>query len=274
MLFRSATRDSRPAHPLIRAALVLAPVSLFLSVYLAIFIATGFFLRGYPQWAALLSVTVATCLVILMWEHRRFDIGFFVRPPVMARELLLGVAFATMLITGCDLLIVLFSGVRERWSGGFPVTDLVVMFIPAALHEELAFRGYVYQKLRQWNRGAAIAISSAVFAFLHAGNQGVSLMGIVNILIAGVLLALAYERFRRLWFPIGVHFAWNILSGPVLGFPVSGFVPQASLMRVIGGGPTLLTGGAFGMEASICMTLVELLGIGILLRRGMLNVEC
>jgi membrane protease YdiL (CAAX protease family) len=236
------------------------------SVYLAIFVASGFLLRQYAQWAALLSVTVATVLVIIVWEQRRFNIGFIVPVRVAIREGLAGAAFAILLILACDVLVLLFSNLRQSRAAGFSVRDLIAVFIPAALHEELAFRGYVYQKLREWSRGVAITISSIVFALLHGGNNGASVLAIVNIVVAGVMLALAYERYRRLWFPIGIHFAWNLLSGPILGFPVSGFVARSTLFRVTGSGPALVTGGSFGIEASVCMTVLEILGIIWLLK--------
>jgi membrane protease YdiL (CAAX protease family) len=236
------------------------------SVYLAIFVATGFLLRQYPQWAALLSVSVATVVVIIGWERRRFSVGFIVPARVAIREGLGGAAFAILLILACDSLVILFSNIRQSWAGGFPVRDLMAVFIPAALHEELAFRGYVYQKLREWSRGVAMTVSSIVFALLHGGNAGASVLAIMNIVIAGVLLALAYERYQRLWFPIGIHFAWNLLSGPVLGFPVSGFIARSTVFRVRGTGPMLVTGGSFGIEASVCMTVVEILGIIWLLK--------
>ena len=53
-------------------------------------------------------------------------------------------------------------------------------------------------------------------------------MAILNLILAGILLALAYERFERLWFPIGIHFLWNILSGPILGYGVN----TANLLRL------------------------------------------
>lgn len=262
--------DSRP-----RLSFILAPLALFVAVYLATFIASGYFLRQYFQWLALLSVAVATAITIRIWDHGRFPLGFFVRPGLAFREFALGLAFAAILILACDALIVIFSGVRQSWAGRFPTRDLFALFIPAALHEELAFRGYTYQKLRQWSRLAAIVISSAVFALLHAGNTAVSPLGIANILIAGVLLALAYERFRRLWFPIGTHFAWNVVSGPILGFPVSGFASPQSLLRVTGGGAAVVTGKGFGIEGSLCMTAMEIVGVAFLLNaeRRTQNVE-
>ena len=55
-----------------------------------------------------------------------------------------------------------------------------------------------------------------------------------NLILAGVLLALAYERYERLWFPIGIHIAWNVASGPILGYDVSGYVPSQTVLRTIG----------------------------------------
>lgn len=245
---------------------VLAPLSLYVSVYLATFVAAGLFLMPHVQWAALLSAATATAITIRVWERGSWNVGLVAPPRTVLRETMFGIAFAAILIGACNVIILATTELRQGPGGGFPIGDLAGVFIPAALHEELAFRGYVYQKLRQWSRVAAIGISSVVFALLHAGNVGVSALAIANILIAGVLLALAYERYRRLWFPIGIHFAWNVLSGPILGFPVSGFIPRESMLRVTGNGAVLLTGGAFGIEASVWMSVAEVIAILLLIR--------
>ncbi len=244
-----------------------------MSVYLATFVAAGLALMPHVQWAALLAVVAATAATIRIWERGRWNLGIGVAAGVAIREAAFGILFAAALITVCDVLIVFTTDIRQARAGGLPSWDLVALFVPAALHEELAFRGYVYQKLRQWSRGLAVAVTSIVFAVLHSGNAGASPLAIVNILIAGVLLALAYERYRRLWFPIGIHFAWNVMSGPVLGFPVSGFVPRDSVLRVAGSGPELVTGGTFGIEASIWMTVMEVLAIALLFRNSSFRFE-
>ena len=86
-------------------------------------------------------------------------------------------------------------------------------------------------------------------------------MAIVNLVLAGIMLALAYEVYQRLWLPIGIHAAWNLLSGPVLGYNVSGYVSRRSILAIRGGGPEWLTGGRFGIEASVWMVVVETGGI-------------
>jgi membrane protease YdiL (CAAX protease family) len=80
------------------------------------------------------------------------------------------------------------------------------------------------------------------------------------------MLGLAYELGRRLWFPIGLHLMWNLASGPILGYEVSGNVSARTLWRTIGTGPVTLTGGGFGLEGSVWATVVEAAAVVILFR--------
>ena len=241
------------------------PITLFVSSYVATFLALAYGGSAiglpYPQWAALIAVLAATAFTIRVAEHGRWRLGILVAPRIAAIDFLLGVAFAAALILVADALVIATTSLRHVRGSGLPGFELATVFVPAAIHEELAFRGYLFQKMRMWNRGAAIGIMSAVFAVLHSGNRGITALAIVNLFLAGVLLALAYERFERLWFPIGIHLAWNLLSGPVLGFGVSGYLARATLLRPVGSGPAWVTGGIFGIEGSIWMALVEVGGI-------------
>jgi membrane protease YdiL (CAAX protease family) len=52
---------------------------------------------------------------------------------------------------------------------------------------------------------------------------------------------------KRLWLPVGAHFAWYFAQG-LLGFPVSG-MDAGGLRRIHDNGPAWLAGGAYGPEA-------------------------
>jgi uncharacterized protein len=197
-------------------------------------------------------------------EHGRWRLGLAAPAWTVVRELLLGIGFALMLVGICDVLIMASTDLRHVRGSGFHWAELLVIYLPAALHEELLFRGYPYRKVRSFNRTVAILFTSIVFAALHGGNAGVSPLALVNLLLAGVLLALAYEVFERLWFPIGIHAAWNVLSGPVLGYNVSGYVSRTTVLEVRGSGPEWLTGGQFGIEGSVWMVLLEVLAVAVL----------
>ncbi len=248
-------------------------IILFLSVYVATFLTLAYGEAAvglpYPQAAALFAAIVATAFTVRVAEGGRWRVGLLVPPKIAATDFLLGVAFASALVLIADALVLASSSLRHVRGAGLPGLELVAVFIPAAVHEEIAFRGYVFQKLRAWNRGAAIGMTSALFGALHYNNRGITAIAMLNLFLAGVLLALAYERFERLWFPIGIHLAWNLLSGPILGYGVSGYVARATLFRTAGSGPAWITGGLFGIEGSVWMAAVE--AGGIFLLRGRLK---
>lgn len=228
------------------------------------------------QWMGLVSVTVATWIVVGWWERGRWSLGLSGPPALAARELIRGALLGTALVAACALLVVLTTGVRHLPGRGFPWLELVAVFLPAAVHEELLFRGYPFQKLFAWNRTFAILFGAVLFAALHLGNPSVSLLGLANILLGGILLGLAYARYGRLWFPIGLHLAWNLMTGPVLGHEVSGYEAMSTVLVESGSGPAWLTGGEFGIEGSVWMTGAELLGIVALgknAERGTQNAE-
>lgn len=252
---------------------LIAPLALFVSFYLAtLFI--GLWSRfPWVQWTAFCAAAVATAATISFWNHGRWNLGLAAPPATAIRELAWGLGGAAALIGASDVLIVLLTGTRHAPGRGFPFFETIAVFLPAAVHEELVFRGYPYQVIRLWNRPAAIALSAVVFAALHGGNHAVTALALVNVGLGGVFLALAYERHQRLWLPIGLHFAWNLMSGPILGYGVSGYAAGKTLLLTIPSGPSFLTGGAFGIEGSALMTVVEIVAIAMIWRRVRV-VEC
>jgi uncharacterized protein len=250
---------------------ILGPIALLCAVYLA----TLFCLEvlaaaaGWPffKWIELAAIVIATVVIIAVVERGRWFLGLAVAPRVVAAELLGGALFAALLVGVADRLIALSEPLRHARGDGFPWLELAAVFVPAALHEELVFRGYAYQKLRTWSRGGAIAITACLFAALHGGNWGITPMAMANLLLAGVLLALAYERRRHLWLPIGIHIGWNVASGPLLGYGVSGYVAGMTVMTTSAAGPPWITGGAFGIEGSAWCAAVESIGIVLLLKK-------
>lgn len=212
-----------------------------------------------PQWMGLIAVSVATCGAIAIWERGRWPLGLFVSPRRAIPELLIGSVWGMTLIGTSVILVVLSSEIREAPGNGFPWRELLTMFLPAAVHEELLFRGYAFQKLYRWKRGFAILFMALIFASLHSGNDAVTVLGLVNVFLGGVLLGLAYARYERLWFPIGLHLGWNLMTGPILGHEVSGYHSMRTIWVETGGGAPWITGGDFGLEGSVWVTVVALL---------------
>ena len=135
-------------------------------------------------------------------------------------------------------------------------TALALAF--AAAVEELMFRGYGFQRLidaiGSWG---AVAISSAVFGLAHLQNPSVTALSTLNTALSGALLSIAYLKTRGLWLPIGLHWAWNFCMGPIFSFPVSGLRFEPGILHLTINGPVWLTGGEYGLEGGIVLTVVS-----------------
>lgn len=138
-----------------------------------------------------------------------------------------------------------------------------VVFTATGWQEELYFRGYLLQNLRDGiNLPWAVALSTLAFSLAHFANPNASWMGLLGILLFGLFMVFCWMRTSRLWLPIGLHLGWNFFEGPVFGFPVSG-LETFRLLQTRAAGPELITGGAFGPEAGL--VLLPALAVGLLL---------
>jgi len=138
-----------------------------------------------------------------------------------------------------------------------------VLFVVAALAEEAIFRGYALQTLTRahlvW---VGILLTSVPFGIGHLWNPNVvPVVTFANTAIAGAWLAVAYLRTRSLWFPLGVHWAWNWALGSLCGLPVSGLTLGIPLLRANDVGPSWLTGGRYGIEGGVAASVALIVSI-------------
>lgn len=212
-----------------------------------------------------LAVVGAGAAVAVYWAVMRFVAGR--STPEIARhragrEALSGAGIGLGFVLVSVLLITIFGGYSFTWSSGdvLPVVlGMVAVSVGAAVTEELMFRGLALQALeRLCGSRAAVAITALAFGGMHLANPGATAWSSLAIALeAGVLLGAAYLWRRSIWFVAGLHFAWNAAEG-LLGIPVSGHVAPGLLTTEVTG-PALLTGGEFGLEASIVPVVVSVL---------------
>jgi membrane protease YdiL (CAAX protease family) len=139
------------------------------------------------------------------------------------------------------------------------LTAVAAMLI-VAVAEELLFRGFLFQRLiASLGVWPAQLIVAALFLLTHLQNPGMT--GItkwiagLNIFAASILFGFAYLRTRSLALPIGLHWMANVIQGPVLGVGVSGNGTAGALQPSFVSVAEWLTGGAFGLEASLPSTI-------------------
>jgi membrane protease YdiL (CAAX protease family) len=125
-----------------------------------------------------------------------------------------------------------------------------------SVFEEILFRAVLFRIVEQaWGSRHALIASTVLFVLAHLPGDGINLLGTVVTAVAAVGLAAAYMVTRRLWLAIGLHFAWNFLFDGVFSVAVSGHVAQGWIQGSLVG-PTWLSGGRYGVEASVVALLV------------------
>ena len=202
-------------------------------------------------------VAAVTWIFLRGLNHQGWD-SLGIRRRTLVSSSLLGLALGVSMFLAVGLLLWLTGWAVFHWDR--PLAELAVMVVvvlPPAAAEEIAFRGYVLVTLRQWKGWPlAIGLSSVLFSLAHSLNPGLNGLALLNIVLAGLAFSLAMRWKGSLWLPLGFHFAWNYVQGPVLGFPVSGLAafgvgPASQLV-----GPVLWTGGGFGPEGGLVVTVV------------------
>ncbi|MGC2161629.1 MAG: type II CAAX endopeptidase family protein [Silvibacterium sp.] len=182
------------------------------------------------------------------------EMGLAMRPG-WRREFGIGSAIGWAGIAACTLMIAIFGGMVVVFYIGWRQFALIpfdlAILLVASLAEEVAFRGYPFQRLIEaTNPFIATLLLSALFALIHTGNPGASAASFLVTMIAGWLLSIAYLRTRALWVGWGVHFAWNASMAVLFGLPLSGLTRFSPVISSTALGPTWLTGFDYGPEGS------------------------
>jgi membrane protease YdiL (CAAX protease family) len=213
-------------------------------------------------WALALLLFGITILIRRFLDRRRPLVSLGLDFRRAALPALWGCLTGILVNAAAYLLIVVTGGMKPAFGvltlaapGGFVLA--AALLVGAAAVEELGFRGYPVKVIdEQWNRWGAVLLTSALFAVCHGVNPSANPLGLINIFLAGVILALVYLKSGSLWAAIGFHFGWNFAEGPLLGSAVSGYGNFPTLLTNTASGPGIVSGGGFGVEGSILTTAV------------------
>lgn len=220
------------------------------------------------DWAALIQMATfgGGALVILgycRWiEKRKLRTMGFVKNNWW-KELLIGLAVGFLAFTCCILLAALFGGVRiEGINTGFHWYYVVLMLLAYLIQgsaEEILVRGYFMVSFsRKKPLWLSVLISALLFALMHGNNNGMSTMASITLVLISILFALFIVKRGNIWIACGFHAMWNFTQGNIYGMSVSGYEKsKETIFNVVTTSEnSLITGGDFGLEASLVTVIV------------------
>jgi membrane protease YdiL (CAAX protease family) len=216
------------------------------------------------QWSPLFEQALLVILLILGYAalgialdrqpHPVSAQGFPLRPR-WTTEAGLGLAAGWSLAVICVLPLVLGGGIAivlsmQASAWGWLIAD-VAFFALASLGEEVAFRGYGFQRFEQavGSLGAALGFA-AFYAIVQALMPGSSRASVCVSVVLSLVLSTAYLRTRALWLSWGLNFGWKASRALIFGLAVSGVNSHSPVVQGDPMGPFWLTGGGFGLDGS------------------------
>lgn len=207
-------------------------------------------------WALLASIVLGHAATFRLadsrgWRAVHLD-GSAIRWRAMLTAAVLGVG--AVAIATVPLLAAGWLRIVPGPTGSSVIAALAMLpfLAPAALWEEMLFRGYAFTAVAEWwGRPAALGISSVAFGLVHLQNAGATPESIAVVVIAGLFLGGVLIVMRSLWAAFAAHLAWNWTLAGVVHSAVSGVPFATPDYRVVDAGPDWATGGVWGPEGGV-----------------------
>lgn len=128
--------------------------------------------------------------------------------------------------------------------------------LSAGIVEELVFRSVLMTALeKRFNKMIAVVIPSMLFGIGHVIGRDLSPLSIIYLFIAGtsvgIMFSLVVYASKTIWSSIFIHTLWNIcMAGNIL--KISHYKESTALYTyLLKSDSFLITGGDFGIEASL-----------------------
>ena len=230
-------------------------------------------IQEMPAWLNLLSLfsTGLTILFVMLYctkveKRTAASMGFRRGIP----EYILGGAAGILMITAATVIGMLTGAYTVRFAAPDPVLLLLFLagFVVQGMSEEVLCRGYFLVSLsRNTPVWICVLLSSLVFAVLHLANPGICPLAFLNLFLSGLVFAVYFLKRGSILGACAMHTFWNYYQGNIYGISVSGTgTMEGSVFSATAAeNMNLWTGGAFGIEGGLCVTIVEAVTLLILL---------
>ena len=205
------------------------------------------------------------------WVRLRFDCKLLAYGSLFG----IGLAALSLLIVGV-IGEIQVTATPDRF-GGFELFAIVLGALGSvtftAVAEEFVFRGVAVREwATKWGWPTAALVGGIYFGAMHIIGllPNISILEVLWVLIAAVigtiLFVALYIRGKSLWLPIGFHAGWNLSLNTLFGVTMSGKDSPFGLFKIEMSGSNLITGGMFGLEASVTVMVLSAILVMILLR--------
>lgn len=142
-----------------------------------------------------------------------------------------------------------------------------LFFALMAMAEEIAFRGYPFQRFEAsvGSLGAALGFA-AYYGIVESLLPGASRVSIAVAIVFSLVLTTVYLRTRALWMSWGINFGWKASRALIFGLAVMGLDNHSPVIQGNPMGPFWVTGGGFGLDGTWIAFAAFLIALPVVFR--------
>ena len=210
-------------------------------------------------WAELIPFLCIVVLTAVFWliDKRRISLCLVSKP---VKSSIVGLVISAIWL-GAVIAVLMICGVMKIYN--YKAISMLWLWVISAfintVMQELLVRGYLYQMIKlNYNRIAAMIVTTALFTFMHGGAFEAGIISVLNVLSMSVLMTIILEYTQSLIAPIVMHFIWNSVGAIILG-GVSLADDYPYLFSTEFKGNLLLTGGVYKIEGSIVVLIINII---------------
>ena len=179
-------------------------------------------------------------------------------------------------MNGLAILLAWMHGDIKMYFDRFELIPFLILFAAVFVQsaaEELVCRGFIYQRVLRTYRNKywlTVIINSVFFGLIHLGNDGVTVMAIVDLIVTGLLFSAMVYYFDSLWMAMAVHAGWNFTQSILAGLPNSGNVVPYSVFKLDAATArdSFFYNVAFGVEGTIPAIAIQLVVLAAIVAIG------
>lgn len=233
----------------------------------------NFFLYGTPAMIINLYITGVSILFMYIFAKKKGfskkDLGLKVDTTLYLKGAIIGGGMLSLAV----ILDFVLGGLKIWINISNISLGIFILFIGGWLlqgfQEEFLTRSILMTYFREkYDIKMAILINSIIFSLLHLGNTSFGIIPLINIFLIGLVFSLLVLVSDSILVAGAAHSFWNMFQANIFGIAVSG--NEKNMNTIFMSEPVgnkLISGGGFGIEGSIIVTILEIIAIVVLYKK-------
>ncbi len=178
-----------------------------------------------------------------------------------------GVTFGFLMVFFTFGATMLIDGFNFNFNPSYNIFVAIFLLFATLIEsaaEEILFRGFLQTGVAaKSSLPVALVLQAVLFTATYGLTPNISVAAAISVFLMGIFYGLVFWLTDNLLMTIAMHFIWNFVTGPLLGISVTTVLLPTTLLTAYPAASDFISGGAYGIEASVVTIFVCLVACAI-----------